>query len=69
MTVEVESDRMLDNVQLTKDVKYFLPLFLTSPPFVKISPRKSSVTLWLNPKTSQTKEADLFFSLGKYFFS
>jgi dsDNA-binding SOS-regulon protein len=65
MKMKVESERPIDFYQLMEDLKINLPFMLTSVPLPMSSPKRTSLSIYLDAKSSETKEIEMFFNVGK----
>jgi hypothetical protein len=65
MKLKVESERPIDFYQLMEDLKINLPFLLTSVPLPMSSPKRTTLTLSFDAKSSETKEIEMFFNVGK----
>jgi hypothetical protein len=66
MKLKLESERPVDIYQLMEDLKINLPLMLTSVPLPISSPKRTTLTIYFDAKSSETKEIEMFFNIGKY---
>ena len=62
----MESERPVDLYQLMDDLKTNLPFMLTSVPLPLSSPKRTILTIYLDSKSSETKEIEMFFNIGEY---
>jgi len=66
MKIKTESERPVDLYQLIDDFKINLPFMMTSVPLPLSFTKRMTVTVYLDSKSSDTKEIDMFFNMGKF---
>ena len=66
MKIKMESERPVDLYQLMDDLKTNLPFMLTSVPLPLSSPKRTILTIYLDSKSSETKEIEMCFNIGEY---
>ena len=65
LKISMESEQPVDLYQLLEDLKKDLPFMLSSLPLPVSSPKRTTVTVYLDAQSSETKEIEMFFNIGK----
>jgi len=65
MKIRMESDRPVDLYEVLKDLQKNLPFSLFSLPQPVRSPKAMTVSVFLDSKSSETKEMEVFLNFGK----
>ena len=66
MKVKYESERPVDLYQIMEDGRRYLPFAISTVPLpLTGSPKTTTLSFYLDSKSSETKEIEVFFSFGK----
>jgi len=70
MKIKMESERPVDLYQVMDNLKKYLPFALSTVPLpLTGTPRTTTLSIYLDSKSSETKEVEVFFNFGKYIFN
>jgi hypothetical protein len=70
MKIKMESERPVDLYQVMDNLKKYLPFALSTVPLpLTGTPKTTTLSLYLDSKSSETKEVEVFFNFGKYIFT